>query len=204
MKDSVRDAFVPFTDKFEGTVNSMYLDVKGLVTVAIGNLIDPAPAALTLPFLHADGTPATRVQIAAEWHTVKADTSLAKKGWTAAKKVTRLHLDADGIKKVVQDKLFLNEYILKRRFPEFEQWPADAQLGLLSMAWACGANFNFPKFEAACKRQDFLTAAAECRMAEAGNPGLIPRNVANKILFTNAAKVLAGISLQSLVYPGVL
>jgi len=37
----------------------MYVDVKGLVTTGIGNLIDLLSAALELPFHHNDGTPVT-------------------------------------------------------------------------------------------------------------------------------------------------
>jgi hypothetical protein len=39
---------------------------------------------------------------------------------------------------------------------------------------------------------DFDAAAENCQMSEAGNPGVAPRNKANKWLFQNAAAVLAG------------
>ena len=45
-------------------------------------------------------------------------------------------------------------------------------------------------------------AALECKMNEVGNPGLIPRNRANRILLSNAAVVLAqGLEPSTLFYP---
>ncbi|MGO9893202.1 MAG: hypothetical protein ACLPX8_03180, partial [Bryobacteraceae bacterium] len=110
-------------------------------------------------------------------------------------------------------RLAANESFLKRQqwFQDFDTWPADAQLGLLSMAWAMGPGGpgQFPHFSSACKSLDFNAAAAECKMNEAGNPGLIPRNQANFTLFSNAAIVLAGeaqggLQSSSLYYPRVL
>ena len=43
---------------------------------------------------------------------------------------------------------------LAKRFPEWEEWPADAQLATLSMAWACGPAFRFPRLEAALRAQE--------------------------------------------------
>lgn len=58
------------------------------------------------------------------------------------------------------------------------------------MSWACGAGFHFMQLERALRAQDFSTAARECTISEAGNPGIIPRNKANRILYRNAAAVL--------------
>ena len=96
-------------------------------------------------------------------------------------------------------------------FQSFDTWPADAQLALLSMAWAMGPGGpgGFPHFRAGCQALDFKTAAAQCQMNAAGNPGLVPRNQANVTLFSNAAIVLAGEAKGSfqrptLYYPRVL
>jgi hypothetical protein len=181
----------------------MYLDVKGLVTVGVGNLIDPVEVAQPLPFcfknkpgISAPGSSATADQIAEEWQTLKSDPSLGTKGYTACEPITQLQLSDDAIDSLIVERLTQNESFLKRQpwFQNFETWPADAQLGLLSMAWAMGpaGPGNFPQFRAACQKLDFSTAAAQCKMNEAGNPGLIPRNQANFTLFSNAAIVLAG------------
>ena len=200
---SVQSAFRVFSEKFEGSIPFMYLDVKGLVTVGVGNLIDPVELAQAQPFrfkdkpgIAAPGSPATADQIAAEWKKLKDDPSLGKKGAGACKAITDLELSDDSIGALISKRLTDNEGFLKRQqwFQAFDTWPADAQLGLLSMAWAMGPGGpgEFPHFRAACQSLDFNTAAAESKMSEAGNPGLIPRNRANFTLFSNAAIVLAG------------
>jgi len=220
MYSVIASSFPAFSTKFEGRVAYMYLDIKGLVTVGVGNLIDPVAAAQALPFcfknkpgISAPGSAATPDQIAQEWQTLKNNTDLATKGYTACEPITQLELSDDAINTLILDRLTQNESFLKRQlwFQNFDTWPADAQLGLLSMAWAMGpaGPGGFPKFRSACQSLDFSTAAAECKMDEAGNPGLIPRNQANLTLFSNAAIVLAGgaqgsFQLANLYYPQAL
>ena len=54
-----------------------------------------------------------------------------------------------------------------------------------------GPFFQFPNFQAAAAAGDWLTMAQECRITEAGNPGVIPRNVRNGLLFTLAGWMAA-------------
>jgi hypothetical protein len=217
MWPSVQAYFQAFTTQFEGCVPYMYLDIKGLVTVGIGNLVDPVEAAQALPFqfknqpgIAAPGSAATADQIAAEWATLKNDPSLASRGFTACAPITQLELSNDSINTLVLTKLSQNESFLKRQqwFSNFDTWPADAQMGLLSMAWAMGpaGPGEFPNFRAACQNLQFSVAAAQCQMNAAGNPGLISRNRANVTLFSNAAIVVAsgvssGFQSASLYYP---
>lgn len=203
MRASVAAAFVSFSAKFEGAVPHMYLDVKDLCTTAIGNLIDPVGDALGLPWVRNDtGEAASPRDILEEWTVVKARRDLAPYGGLAFRKVTRLHLTDAGIGQVVAAKAKQVDAYLLQRFPEYGYWPADAQLGLLSLAWACGPAFHFPNFSLAVKRQDFAKAAKECRMDETGNPGLRPRNCANVLLFENAAAAIeAGADLDVLWWP---
>jgi hypothetical protein len=55
--------------------------------------------------------------------------------------------------------------VLKSRppFADLDNFPADAQLGLLSMSWGMGPMFNFPKFQAYVAAGDWSSAATECR-----------------------------------------
>jgi len=191
-RESVEQNYTDFTTKFEGKLPFMYLDVKGLVTTGIGNLIDPVDSALSLPWVHPDGSPASQAEIRAAWNAVKARQDMKLRGGGAFGSVTNLRLTDDGIRQLVNGKLRANEAILKKRFPTYDNWPADAQLGLLSMAWAMGPNFRYPKFEAAVNAlvPDFATAAKESYINDANNPGLRPRNVANESLFMAAADTL--------------
>ncbi|MHA7662733.1 lysozyme family protein [Mycolicibacterium sp. HS_4_1] len=195
MQPSVQQAFVPFSKPFEGSVPYMYLDILGKVTVGIGNLIDSVAAASALPFVHnSDNSAASQSEIQAEWNKVHTTAGLAQKGYkSAAPPFTTLHLTDDAIAQLVANVLNANQAILKRTFPDFENWPADAQLGVLSMAWGLGAGFpaTWPKFKASCLAQDWASAAQNCQINTAGNPGVIPRNAANVLLFNNAQAVAA-------------
>lgn len=213
MYASVRNAFFDFTKQFEGAIPFMYLDVKGLVTTGIGNLIDPSDAALGLPWrAKKTKSPAARKDVEAEWKLVKGrqdlKDTLARVGGTWDK-LTTLELSDSDIATLVDSKLTSNEAALKKHFPDFDKWPADAQLGTLSMAWAMGPDFpkKFPSFTKACLAQDWNKAAEQCRISEAGNPGVIPRNRADKVLFTNAAVVKASPDVYQsniLYYPTIV
>jgi hypothetical protein len=200
MHDSVRAAFLPFSEPLEARIHFMYLDVKSLVSTGVGNLLDaddmqhfgtnptPLPDIFTLDWFDKDThQPASREEIEAEYRTVKfSGTSHAS---TAQKEqITRLRISDDAINTLVTAKLDSFETTLKNRepFAGWDNWPADGQLGLLSMAWAMGPLFKFPKFQDAASRGDWATMARECTMTEAGNAGVIPRNVRNALLFTLA------------------
>jgi hypothetical protein len=192
MHQSVADAFLPFTIPLEGKVNFMYLDVKSLVSTGIGNLLEqneqPLPDTFTLDWEDkVTHVPASRDEVLQEWQTVNnSGTALA----TLAQKEAITHLVAsdEAIQGLCTTKLNSFEDFLVNRpeFADLESWTADAQLGIFSMAWALGPAFRFPNFQAAAQNRDWLTAARECKMSEAGNPGVIPRNVRNGLLFTLA------------------
>ncbi|MBT2393404.1 peptidoglycan-binding protein [Streptomyces sp. ISL-1] len=205
MHDTVRDAFIPFNEPLEGRVQFMYLDVKSLVSTGVGNLLDaddpslfgsnpqPLPDIFTLNWLDKNsGSTAGRAEITDEYQTVKfsgtAFASLAEK-----EAITRLRITNPEINGLVTRKLDSFEATLKTRAPftSLGTWPADGQLGLFSMAWAMGPHFKFPVFQGAAAVQDWLTMARECRMTEAGNPGVRPRNVRNGLLFTLAGWMAA-------------
>lgn len=216
MRAAVRAAFVDFTAPIEGCLPCMYLDVKDLCTTGIGNLIDPVATALRLPWT-VDGRAATREEIVAEWYMVKSRTDLAPRGGDAFMAITRLRLLPNDITNLVIGKVAECDGMMRHRFASWDTFPADAQLALLSMSWAVGTGwpFLFPKCSAAVDALDFATCAGpegdpvldpSCRgeswMRDAGNPGLRPRNLANKLLFANAAKVVAqGLDREALYYP---
>jgi GH24 family phage-related lysozyme (muramidase) len=206
MHDSVSAIFPEFSRKFEGYVHFMYLDIKGLVTIGIGNLVDSEASVRGLPFTDkVSGARATPEQIASEWRKIKHMPELAKKGHHACDPITRLRLSDDAIAALVRQRLLGNEKLIQSAFQDWQQWPADAQLGVLSLAWAVGAGFapKWPKFTAACRAGDWAGAAENCKLKEAGNPGVIPRNQANAVLFANAREVVTQkLDNSRLFYPG--
>jgi GH24 family phage-related lysozyme (muramidase) len=212
MHPSVRNVFFDFSKQFEGALHFMYLDIKNLVTTGVGNLIDPVGLALPLPWTDKDsGAAADAGTITAEWNNVKSRTDLSPLGGGAFESITSLRLSDDAVANLVDGKLSQNEttLLMTPEFGGFASWPADAQLGLLSMAWAMGPAFaqagHWPTFRADCAASDFAKAATDSRMAEAGNPGLIPRNQAEEMLFLFASRVQAqGLPVDQLIYPRIL
>lgn len=189
MKASVRAAFWTFSEPLEGYVPTFYRDVLDLVTIGVGNLVDPIHIALTLPMRRADGSPATRAEIEAEWHRIKSAPDLGKLGWRAAARIATLHLTREDVERLVLAKLDENEVHLHRRFPGWDDMPADAQLALCSWAWAVGPHSAYPRMVAACNREDYDAAALECTITPPH--GTIPkRNARNRHLFANAANVV--------------
>jgi hypothetical protein len=194
----------------------MYQDIKGLVTVGVGNLIDPVGQAKELPFrwknkpgLKNPGMPASKADIEAEWKKIKDDPTLALKGHRACEGITNLELSGEAIDALIAKRLQENEtYLIKQaNFKNFDKWPADAQMAVLSMAWAMGPGGppQFKTMAAACEKLDFDKAAANCRIDETGNPGIVPRNRADKLLFENAAAVVAAeIDFSVLYYPQIV
>ncbi len=189
MHDSVRNAFVGYSTPLEGCIPHLYSDIKGLVTIAIGNLVDPVGTALSLPMLHADGSRASREDILADWTRIKSDPKCATLGYRYAARIAQLHLDDAGIAQVVGAKLDLFDRQMTQRFPSWETFPADAQLGVLSLCWACGASFRFPRLTRGILAREWASCAVESQMSTAGNPGLIPRNARHMVLFGNAYRV---------------
>ena len=205
MRNSVSSAFKSFNTKFEGYLTFMYADVKNLVTTGMGNLIDPIGTSLSLPWVNSDGSPASQQQITDAWNAVKARTDLTQKGGKAYKSVTTIRLTDEGIDQLIQRRLKSNESTLRSTYPGYDSWPADAQLAVLSMAWAMGPAFKFGTFKKQVNGDppDFAAAATSSHMNDAGNPGLVPRNAANKKLFENAAAVLKNkADPDKLYYPG--
>lgn len=201
--DSVRDAFLAFTQPLEGRVPSLYFDIKDLITTGVGNLCNTPDQAVAIKGWVIDGRPATDREIRGDWMALRAEEDrrirtnekrLSGLHWRYAQPYTRIRLPDAAIDALVLAKLASNvAHMTRNHFPDMGYWPADAQLGVCSMAWACGPDFpkTFKNFAAAAKKQDWTGAVAACTIKEAGNPGIVPRNKANRICFQNAAMVLS-------------
>ncbi len=218
VRAAVIDAFLRLSVPLEGRVPFLYCDHLGLVTIGVGNLIDaspnPAPwaPALGLPLKHIDGTHATVDEVKAAWHAVKARTDLTQRGGMAYRSVTDLRLSERDIDALVSTKLAQVGRQLETRWPVahgsmgFVDWPADAQLAAVSMAWAMGdAGFKrFPRFSAFMRIGDFTGAATECLM-QPDKGTLKQRNKDNAVMLVNAGRVVAqSLNPDLLYYPHVL
>lgn len=206
MHPSVHAAWHRFSEPFEGRVLNMYLDVFGKVTTGVGNLIDTVSEAQKLPWKHqGSGYLAAPDEVADAWRRLKARQDLRKRGTSHALALTGLVLTNEDVDALVARKLASNNRELSKFFPGFESMPADAQLGILSIAWAVGPAFSqkFPLFTAAANAGRWADAAAHGKIKDEDdrgtpnedddipNPGVIPRNKANKLCLLNAGDVLA-------------
>lgn len=202
MRASVRAAAGPFNTAHEARLRFMYLCTAELVTTGIGNMIDgtgnpalkhtPWTPALTLPWRHKDGTPATIAEVKAAWLAVKAEKALAQQGGGHFGHVTSLRLTEQAVDAIVASKLAEVGRQLAARFSTFEEMPADAELALVSMSWAMGDGrfAQFPKFSAFMRAGDYHGASTECLM-QPNRGTLKTRNRDNATMLRNSAYVTA-------------
>jgi hypothetical protein len=204
--DSVRDAWVDYNEGLEGKLTGLYADVLGLVTTGMGNKVDPVEDALALPFyVLPSRRPATHGEILAAWHAVKDDPKCAKLGhkYALALPANNVRLPDDAVDALINQRLNFNDSLLRKKFPDFPVWPADAQMATHSMVWAMGFARMMKKFPKCCRHLelgDFVGAANECKMVpEEGS--LVTRNRLNFTLFHNASDcVAAGGNIECLIW----
>jgi GH24 family phage-related lysozyme (muramidase) len=203
MHQSVYDNFIKFTVPLEGLVDFMYCDTVRLVTVGIGIMMPNADAATQYKFRWRDTNKlATAAEIRSEWNRIWriGQTGSANKSYTYFKKYAQLYLPDSESYRVALQKLLQFEDIFVEYFPEFKNWPADAQMAAMQMAWNMGPRFSpgWPKLTKSLRDQDFDAAADNCMIN--GRPS--DRNTLDRKLFQNAAKVLRlGASKSKLWYP---
>jgi hypothetical protein len=179
----------------------MYPDVLGKVTTGEGDLIDSIADAQALPWQNPDGTLTSAAEVASAWTIVKNCGLEALGGMSAqVQALTTIRLTAEAVAALVRNKLLSNEKILAAHFGDAYTFaPADAQLGLHSVAWACGPAaitepglHHFPLFAAAFAASDWTTCAVQVEMSAQDNPdnNLIRRNTLDRTLFLAAARVV--------------
>jgi hypothetical protein len=234
MHQSVKDRFLSFTESFEGGtshgIRIMFLDAYNRVGTAAGIDLDMnaagyshdaavaeregMPKALRLIWKFKAGLPkagqiAGKDDVIAEWRNIKKQKP--NHWWEYYQQFTSLEATDDSLRSEVQKKLESNETFLKASpyYKDLDNWPADAQLALMSMAWSGPAlvRYQFPQFGRYCQAMDFSHAAEQCRISGPGS--LARRNAANSQLFRNAAAILEagtsyGFEKSRLYYPVVV
>lgn len=157
MRQVVLDTFPSWTEHYEGDVTFFYLDVKRLVTIGGGNLVDPLPPGL-------DFGGATEAQIHAAWLAVKNDTALDPRGGGGQyARLTSIRMTEAGVAALVRTKMLANEPVLRRYLTNWAVAPAMAQRAAMSHAWAFGAWFpkTWPKWTTCFCAGDYAGAALQ-------------------------------------------
>lgn len=140
-----------------------------------------------------DGGAAEDGEVARDWDAVKGRLDLAVAGHRAfAPPFTSLHLQDEVIDDFVMRRLDGDEAELMHwpEFADLENWPADAQLAVHSMAWVMGTRRfdQFTIFRGAAAARDWRMAAEQCRMKpDSGTLRL--RNILDRQSPLNAARV---------------
>ena len=229
MRPSVAAGFEEFSADLEGErIPWPYLDSKddkdprtpldGLVTVGTGNLIDPVSLSMGLPWrLVADRAKraateadpmATRGEIHQWWTAVKVAQHRKQQGGGRHYDLSPLRLTKEAVIELVHRKLHEVDRQLATMFAGWATWPADAQLSLISWAWAVGAHAEYPKMVALLRAGNFAGAAEEIRVTDGhgGEPGTyVLRNMRNRRLLINASNVIAaGMDPEPLRWPSPL
>ena len=169
----------------EGSISHMYLDTKGFVTVAVGQLLRTVEAAQELGFVHRDtGDLATAAEIAQEYESVKQQPA----GRIASfyKQFTKLDLPELAINALLDKRIEGFEAGLRADFPDYDSYPDDAKLGLMDMVFNLGNTGlvdKFPTFTKAAREKDWATCAKECERRGIGDR----RNEMTKKLFEDEA-----------------
>ncbi len=197
LQRSVVDQLPALFGKWEGAaLPYMYTDSKGFVTTGTGNLIDPVDHALALTWRRPDGGVASPDEVRAAWQTVKD-------AWPGvqsihSKTLTDLRLDQNALDGLMGQTIKSFVGYLVKRYPQFSNWPADAQMAILSISWAWGPGFS-TRWGSLGKDFDAAVNAAPPKFSDAGaimrkasaheesiNPGIVPRDIATQAMLVKA------------------
>ncbi|NKB35376.1 MAG: hypothetical protein GKR91_19935 [Pseudomonadales bacterium] len=169
----------------EGCVSHMYLDTVGKVTVGVGNMLKKPSSAASLPFIvEASGEKAPEEAIEEEFEQVSSQESARPAKYY--KQFTQLVLSDYEINQLLDMRLDKFEIKLKSDFPKYDDYPEDARLALIDMAYDLGNKGlvkKFPTFTNAARKADWLTCANECKRKQIQDS----RNDTVKSLFLNCA-----------------
>ena len=128
MHRGVQERLLVFLREFEGVRRGMYVDRVGLVTAGIGFMFRTADDATNLAWWHPANRIATRREILDEWQRVKS-------GTRAVEGQSPLLLAQSTVDRAFATQVRMREQILSQVFTKWNEFPADAQLGLLAHSW---------------------------------------------------------------------
>jgi GH24 family phage-related lysozyme (muramidase) len=173
-------------EKYEGKVNHMYLDSKGLVTVGVGHLLSAVSEAQKLGFKKANNLNASAAEIKKDYEAVKKQP--ANRLASFYKKHTTLTLPDTEINKLTNKHIESFEKELKKIYSDFASYPSEVRLALFDLIFNLGMpnlKNKWPTFNAAIKAKDWQKAADNSKRAA---PISAERNNYVKSLLEKAAQ----------------
>lgn len=160
----------------EAAIPWMYLDTAGVVTCAIGHALFTVENAIALPWSHHE-------TVEAGYAAVKAAPVGKVASYYAPLTVCRLTPEA--MQAILRADIEAVLVGLRKRLPEFDEYPNPVQRALGDMAFNLGVGglfSKFPRFIAAVRQRDWLVAAQECHRRGIGES----RNLATAARFREA------------------
>jgi len=173
-------------EEYEGFIDHIYRDSKGLATVAVGHMMPNVQAAQQLTFYTAKGTRATPAEIKVDYELVMKQPANRLAGFYKRFTVLKMKSsDAD---------LLTNKHIesfykeLKKIYADYDKFPSDAKLALMDLIFNVGMpnlKNSWPTMNAAIKAKDWAKAAANSNRKA---PISATRNKYVKDLFIKASQ----------------
>ena len=153
--------------KGEGSVDHMYLDTAGVVTIGVGFALFDVDDALEIDFSwklkKLKGHVVLNEDVEHEFNTVQDLPKGKVASWYADK--TELKISQGEISKLLSTHIHYFEEDLEVDFDGYSKQPKEAQIALLDMAYNLGHSGlmrKFPKFCGAFRARDWEKCALEC------------------------------------------
>jgi GH24 family phage-related lysozyme (muramidase) len=186
--------------RHEGCVPYLYCDLRGFVTVGIGNLVRSPDHAASLPFAHHDEVPVTTDEKRSAFVTVQ---DAYQKGLLASAyaSLTSIRMNLDACVSLLERRLSEEFFpAITRMFPDCYAWPSPARRATVDMFYSLGIYgfvHGFPMLTWQLQRPvnqggpDFYACADECHRRkdgeDAANPATWgPRNSWTRDMFLRA------------------
>lgn len=193
--DDVRAGWCEFTRPIEGCFSHPYLDNRGIVTVGFGCALFTLAGMRTLDWFFHDGTPCLADDVAEAWNRLHAMPPARVASFYAYE--GHIQLQDDAIVSLAMSRLQANAETLSAKWRSFPEFHPAAQAALLSIAYAVGSGAQkpgltsdeWPGLQESVYLNQWVEAADRGVLRAAGNPGVLPRNLANRALFRIAGGV---------------
>ena len=209
MHPGVLEAFRNLQSRDEGVIRYMYRDSNENVTTGIGFLMRTVDQVDRYRWVNRAGTSVSNAIARAQWQQVHDQ----------VRDRSDVLIHPDELGSAFERAARTLEGQLRRAFPMWPLFPADAQLGMLIHAYAFGGDrdnliAHHPNYYQACRRRNWLRAREEVIwrvLREAGpqHERRVRRRNALRRLFDNAHRVWEGTLLGGenafgrLYYPGL-
>ena len=166
-------------ERYEGRVLHMYLDTEGYVTCGIGHKISGIHDLSSINWIRSGEARSALEEYYALRRLPAGRLAMFYEPYC------ELRISNSQADQILENDIMDFLYYLAGKFPGFRDFPENARLAVLDMAFNLGVEGlvkKFPNCTAAIRRQDWRTAAAECHRKKIS----AERNNETRVLFESA------------------